>query len=298
MRAAAAGELRELTKPIRAMMLGYAFLMRILVLSNVVPYPPHSGLQLRILRIFERVARRHEVTLACHVRSAAEEAQARELDKVGIRTLTGRLKPGIDWTKIAWAVRFGITARPPELALYRSSELAAGLRELLRKEVFDILQVEEPLLAPYTDFLPNGSATRRILSFADLHWIQDARAARLESSPGMRAYRRFNGLCMRLYEPKLAREFERSIVVSNHDRGLLLEAAPGLHVDVVPNGVDTAALRPLEEHDGPPADSIHRRDVLQAVRGRGSVAGPRNSSSSSATDSRCRNLDCGQEPRA
>src|SRR5258708_515177 len=141
--------------------------MRILVISNVVPYPPHSGMKLRILHLLKRMAPRHEVTLCSHAWSDADEDQARVLSQCGIRTFTGRMHSRIDLEKLSAAARFGLSARPPELALYRSNHLTATLRDLFRTETFDILQIEEPILAHYADFLPRGSPTKRLLTFHD-----------------------------------------------------------------------------------------------------------------------------------
>jgi glycosyltransferase involved in cell wall biosynthesis len=227
--------------------------MRILVISNVVPYPAHSGIQLRILRILERVARVHQVTLCCHAWSAADQEGAHQLSKRGIRTFTGRMGPQIDLRKIIGAAGFGITGRPPELALYRSPDLTRILRELLRDEEFDILQVEETILAHYADLLPRGSSTKRLLTFHDLHFVQAARAAPLEHSAGMRLWRHFNSFCMRFYEPRVVRHFERCATVTEHDRQLLQPAGPRRSIAVVPNGVDTTALRPLTDASTPSA---------------------------------------------
>src|SRR6202051_5257202 len=134
--------------------------MRILVIANVVPYPPHGGSQLRILRILERVAAFHQVALCCHAWSTADEVSARTLTTLGIRTFTGRLRPQIDLSKIAAAARFGVAGRPLELALYRSSALTKVVRGLLRAEAFDIFQVEETVMAHYADLLlPDTRAT-------------------------------------------------------------------------------------------------------------------------------------------
>jgi sugar transferase (PEP-CTERM/EpsH1 system associated) len=225
--------------------------MRILTISNVVPYPPHSGLQLRTLNILERVAQVHNVTLCCHAWSDSDEANARELTHRGIRTFTCRLGHHIDLPKIAAAARLLITGKPPELALYRSPELVRIVRELLRDEPFDICQIEESILAHYADLL--HARCPKLLIFHDLHFVQAARAARLEHAVGMRLWRRLNGFCMRFYEPRIVTRFEKCVTVTEHDRQLLIATGCRPNIEVVPNGVDTARLQPLAASDSPPA---------------------------------------------
>src|SRR5262249_18688122 len=128
--------------------------VRLLVLANIVPFPAHGGIQLRILELLRRTARHHDVTLGCHSWVPDDDANARALAETGMRTITGRIKatPAI---RHAWsACRFAASGRPPELALYQSGELRQRLRSLLATETFDLLQIEETLLTPYLSLLP------------------------------------------------------------------------------------------------------------------------------------------------
>jgi len=54
--------------------------MRILLLALVVPNPPDSGPKIKTHYLLRYLAQRHEVTLVAFVRSAAEDAAARELE--------------------------------------------------------------------------------------------------------------------------------------------------------------------------------------------------------------------------
>jgi glycosyltransferase involved in cell wall biosynthesis len=227
--------------------------LRILLLANVVPYPPHGGIQLRILRLMEHISRHHEVTLCCHAWSEADEANARELTRSGIRTFTGRLGPEIGWDKLRSAFAVILQGRPPELALYRSRQLVGILRRLLRSEAFDAIQVEETLLTHYVSLLPTGSSTRRIVVLHNIASVQAARTARIETTLLKRVWRHFNSFCMHWYEPRLLRAFDRVITVSEEDRQRLLSIGRReADIPVVPNGVDTDNLRPLQADPGPP----------------------------------------------
>lgn len=171
----------------------------------------------------------------------------------GIPTLTARLRPDVGWHTMWRAAGFGITGRPPELALYRSPEMVVILRRLLRSQPHDIIQVEETILTHYLDVLPLPPSSKKVLTYHNVHFVQGARAAALEQNTGMRFWRRFNSLFMRYYEPRIAGRFDRRVTVTDHDRKLLLRASPGLAFDVVPNGVDTRSLAPMPFSDGPAA---------------------------------------------
>jgi len=221
------------------------------MLSNVVPYPPHGGVHLRILNILQRVAQRHEVTLGCHSWCEADLEGAAWLNRNGVRTITAPLSPA-NWRHVGPALRAALIAgQPPEIVQYQ----APALRELIARERFDILQIEETLLAPYADSLPDDADTRTVLVFHNMHFVQEERIAALEPRRLDRFWRRANASFMRRYEPSIAARFDRNIAVSTVDRDLLKSLAPDLRVDVLANGVDTAALRPL-----PPPE--HKRALV------------------------------------
>ena len=127
--------------------------MRLLVLCNVTPYPPHGGVHLRVFNLLKRIAGRHDVTLGCHSWGEEDLEGAAWLSRNGIRTVTGPLTAG-NWRHIAPALGAMLSGRhPPELVQYQTPELHA----LVAEGGFDVLQVEETLLAPYAASLPRGA---------------------------------------------------------------------------------------------------------------------------------------------
>ena len=218
--------------------------MRILCLVNVVPYPLYGGVQLRVFHLLRRIARRHEVTIGCHAwDDETDFDNAAALTRKGLRTVPGLIT---DWS---WkrhtlpAAGHLLHGYPPELAQYQSPVL----HDLVRSERFDILQIEETLLTPYAKSLPPGAKTKTVLTFHNIHFVQGRRIAEIESGGARRLWARTNARLMRRYEPAIARRFHRSITASEPDRQLLLSGAPGLRVDMIPNGVDTSEMALLQK---------------------------------------------------
>jgi glycosyltransferase involved in cell wall biosynthesis len=222
--------------------------MRLLWIANVTPWPPHSGITLRILRLLERVAARHEVTLGCHTWNEADRAGVATLTARGIRTVGGQVRPASLRTHAWRGVRAALRGEPPETAQYRAPELEA----LIRAGDYDVLHIEESILAPYAAGMPTDRRRPRLLTLHNVHFVQEARLAAIEPDAVARLRRRFYGAWMRAYEPRMAARFDRVIAVTEDDRRALTDRAPGLRVDVVPNGVDTKALQPLPTPEGPP----------------------------------------------
>ncbi len=220
--------------------------MRLLVLCNLVPYPPFGGVHLRVFNILKRIAGRHDVTLGCHSWSPDDLDGADWLTRNGIRTIAAPLTAA-NWRHVTPALRSMVfSGQPPELVQYQTPELHA----LIAREHFDVLQVEETLLTPYAASLPVGSDTRTVLALHNIHFVQARRIAEIEATQGARVWRNFNALMMRRYEPSIAARFDRVVAVSEVDRATLQGVAPDLTIDVLPNGVDTQVLQPLAD---PPA---------------------------------------------
>ncbi len=214
--------------------------MRILLLTNVVPYPPRGGVHLRVYNLLTRIARKHEVTLGCHSWGEEGRENAAWLNRHCFPTVEAPMSVG-NWRHIVPALGNALRGVPPEMAQYQ----LPGLRALLRRERFDLVQVEETWLAPYIDSIPRAWPTRTVITFHNIHAVQTQRMAEIEPVAWRRAWLSTNARFMQRYEPRIATRFDRSITVSPVDRQLLLASAPHLHVEMLPNGVDTAQLTPL-----------------------------------------------------
>jgi len=74
---------------------------------------------------------------------------------------------------------------------------------------------------------------------------QYGRLSLVEKRWGRKLRTWINSVTMGYWEPRYAEKFDRSATVSEADRQLLLKANPRLHVDIIPNGVDTENFQPL-----------------------------------------------------
>jgi sugar transferase (PEP-CTERM/EpsH1 system associated) len=227
--------------------------MRLLIVSNTVPWPPNSGGRLRRYHLLRRIASRCEVHLAYHAWTPEEAAESGELEDLCARIVTARVQRSpLSRLPLRMAADLA-RARPPELALWRSPELAAKIRELLAEVPYDLFQVDESFMASYRDLLPRRHPPHSVLAFNDVRFAQIRSLAEIEPRPGLRAWKRLNGWLGARWEPRVAERFERCITVSEPDRRRLLDANPRLRVDVVPNGADSEELLPLAPSQGPPS---------------------------------------------
>ena len=103
--------------------------MRVLIVANMFPFPPISGGRLRIYSLMQRIAQRHEVTLAAHIRTPEELDYAEQLRSEFHEVLTGRLVRTSPLSHVPGLFRYGLNGRPLELKFTFSDELAERIRQ-------------------------------------------------------------------------------------------------------------------------------------------------------------------------
>ncbi len=229
--------------------------MRILIISNLVPLPPNSGGRLRQYHLLHRIvaAGKHEVSYACHLWDDDDKAALPELRKLCRHVITGWVRRKPYARRLPVMASFLLKGRPPELAFWRSAELARKIGKLLSNEEFDVVQIEESLMASYLDAVPATCTARKILVFHNIGFDQFSKLASI--CPGSKGWwHRFGGLIYSRWEPELTKRFDRCITVCDRDRDLLTErAGADRKVAVVPNGADIGACRPLGDPETPPS---------------------------------------------
>ena len=227
--------------------------MRILNITNTIPYPTTSGGALRNYNLLRRIAARHEVWLATHLYAPQEIEGVPHLQGFCQEVCTALMmrRPKIE--HLPGLLRYALAGRPPELKFLHSTELERHIHRLCAQVQFDIIQIEESRMALYLESVPASQRGRRVLAFYDIAFAQTARFWPLERTIGGRARMWFYSQMMRRWEPRYAGRYDRCTTVSESDRQLLLAANPRLRVDVVPNGVDTHLYQPLPANNGAPA---------------------------------------------
>ena len=228
-------------------------MMRILMLTNRIPYPPISGSTLRAYHLLKRIARHHEVWLATNLHNAADADGVPHLEQLCAGVLTGLLQQKHPVKHIPGLLRYAAAGWPLEHKYNYSHELACKIAELAETAPFDIVQVEEAPMIHYLLSMPSEAVHHKLLSFYDVRFDQSIRLSRIETRPIKRIRRWLYGHMMRRWEPRIAEHFDRCIVVSEKDGERLLRANPRLSVTVVPNGVDVHTYQPLPPNPGKPA---------------------------------------------
>lgn len=199
--------------------------MNVLFVSAVLPYPLHSGGQIRIYNLIKRLSRRHRVTLASFIRGEEELQYKKELafcESVHM-VMRGR----------AWQPKYLMSAfgkYPFLLATYDNSDMRKTLTDLLSTKRFDLLHAEPFYVWPSIPEI-------RLPIVISEHNIEYA------------VYKRFTPWFARLDTAKLAfwehyiwNKAKTVTAVSEEDAAVIRKNI-GDRVTVVPNGVDLKIFR-------------------------------------------------------
>ena len=218
--------------------------MKILIICPSLPYPANSGGSIRIFNLIKRLAKRNEVELMTINNDFTTKGDINELKKYCQNVYLVSPKKRSKTSQLPRVLGRLIKGEPLLVMYAESNELGKLLHELSGKENYDIIHFEHSATANNIKFLHPQHHAKTVLSMHDINFMKHYRIYKNERKIFKRIKHFLTWFPMLSWEPKVARSFDKSIVVSDVDKTLLKSLDPGLNVSVVPNGVDTKAYRP------------------------------------------------------
>jgi glycosyltransferase involved in cell wall biosynthesis len=223
--------------------------MRVLMVTQLLPYPLDNGSRIRNYYLVRHLSQRHRVTLVSFVREAGEEAFAGELRPFCEAVHTVRVRRS--HLRDPWHFARSLATREPFLVARDWSRAMARLLQRLQQDhSFDVVHVWPVTMAPYALAM---SGIRRVVDCDDVKATLVARMAK-EMPWWMRGLARLEARGFSRYEPHVVGRVDRALVVSEVDRRCLEDlGAPPERLSVVPIGVETDIPGIRRESEAPPA---------------------------------------------
>ena len=215
--------------------------MRVLLLTQVLPYPPDSGPKVKTWNVIKYLAGRYEVTLASFVRGD-QLAEVAHLRRYCQAVHTVPMERGVVRNGRAM-VRSLLTGQPWMMVRDDRRAMRRLVNRLAAEGSFDVVHADQLNMAQYAVRVP------RALKVLDAHnalWLLYRRlAATMSPSPKKWLLERDWRLLKR-YEGDLVRSFDAVLAVTEEDKGALLEAA-GVErrITVIPIAVDPDEVWPV-----------------------------------------------------
>lgn len=224
--------------------------MKILLLTQVLPYPPDSGPKVKTWNVLKYLAQHHEVTLVSFVRGD-QSAEISHLKTVcqAVHTVPIERKAVDD---VRYLLQSVLTNQPFLMVRDDRANMRQLLEQLSRETKFDIAHADQLNMAQYAEQI---SGAAKILDAHNALWLLYQRLAdTLSLGPQKLIYGR-DWRLLKKYEGRICREFDGILAVSQEDKSALEEAiGQKSDMTVIPIAVDLDEL-PLIERK-PDADHI------------------------------------------
>lgn len=222
--------------------------MRILWITDVIPYPTVSGNRLRIYHLCRKLAEEHEVWLVGGI-DKPEEVNAEHMRGFCHRVITVLRKHQSKLYHLPGLLKFALQGRPLELKFEQTEEFEQIVYNLSREVDFDVIHIEPSYMALYREMLPEKKTSCYVLGYHNIEFSLFDRIANVESKPLNKFRSYLHSWMLRSWEPHYASKFDRCVVVSDSDKDILYHANTNLEVRVCPNGVDTDLYQLLPAQD-------------------------------------------------
>jgi sugar transferase (PEP-CTERM/EpsH1 system associated) len=213
--------------------------VRILLLTQRVPYPPNRGDKIPTFHYARHLAKEHEVTVACLAENNEDLKNVQGLSSIVHSVEAVCLSPRRAPLRALMAMA---GSRPLTVAYFDEPELRARVRRLVHSGNVDVAIACSSGVA---QFVEEFNDLPRVIQFTDLDsqkWQQFAAATR----PPQRWV--FNTEAQRLlaYERRIAQTFSQSLVCSPREETDFNRLIPGVDVECLPNGVDLDYYHPQD----------------------------------------------------
>lgn len=216
--------------------------MRILFLSQRVPYPPNRGDKITTWRLVERMKRKHDVRCVAFAHDDADVLAAQELTRLGAPTTAIRID--LRRSKLR-SLPLLFTSKPLTLGAYGSSELQRVVDELAPS-----CQVGYAYSSSMGAFLEPHARLRRVMHFAELDSDKWRQYAERSKWPMSWVYAREHRTLLE-FERRIAASFDENVLCTPLEQQVFQREIPGPGSLVLRNGVDLAHYQPRPERAEP-----------------------------------------------
>ena len=216
--------------------------MRVLFLSQRVPYPPNRGDKITTWRLIERMRRAHEVRVVAFAHDDEDRQAAEHLRGLGIPTVA--IPIDLRRQKLR-ALPLLLGSQPLTLGVYGSRALQKAVDELA--PACDIGYAYSSSMGA---FLEPHARLRRVMHFAELDsdkWRQYAERSRWPMSA---IYEREHRTLL-AFERRIAHAFDENVLCTPLEQRVFEREIPSARSLVMRNGVDLAFYRPQPERAEP-----------------------------------------------
>ena len=220
--------------------------MNVLVLTQVLPYPPDSGPKVKTYNVIKYLAQHHRVTLVSFVRGDQSE-HARHLERYCQAVHTVPMERGVARDGLAMGCSL-LTGQPWMMVRDDRQAMRSLVDRLAAEQRFDVAHADQLNMGQHAERVPGAF---KVLDAHNALWLLYKRLWETMSPSPLPGLRKLllgrDWRLLKSYEGRLVREFDAVLAVSHEDKAALQEAA-GQPVDIVviPIAIDTDEVPVVE----------------------------------------------------
>jgi len=223
--------------------------MRILWITNWLPYPPATGYTIRVYNLMKRAALRHQIDLVSYVRASDGADAVAHLKSMCANVIIipddeGRLPKNL-WQFIKGKLQAVFCP----WKTYVNPEMSQVIKGLTSQKEYDFIQIEDSFMAETIVNVSPRFHPKKLLSFIDIDFIRYQRMVKITPDIKRKIKYGLRSLAMRRWEPYYAAHFDLLFAMSIRDKEILHKITPELNVEILPNGVDTQILGLLPQEN-------------------------------------------------
>lgn len=223
--------------------------MRVLLLTQVLPYPPDSGPKIKTYYVLKYLAEQHEVTLVSFVRDTDKPEYIAHLQELCHKVIT----VPITRSKLRDLFFLGkslLTGQPWMMLRDERPEMRAALAELAATTPFDVVHADQLNMGQYA--LP-FTKSRKVLDLHNALWVLYKRLAETQPLTSPLKYILLRDWrLLKQYEGQMCRTFDAVTAVSDEDKAALQTAGARDGIMVIPIAVDTSEQSQVERQPAGP----------------------------------------------
>lgn len=221
--------------------------MNVLMLTQVLPFPPDSGPKIKTYNVIKYLAGQHYVTIVSFVRGDQSE-DVRRLERYCQAVYTVPMKRGLiqDGTAMARSLFSG---RPWMMMRDERKSMRDLIDHLTAEKRFDVVHADQLNMSQYAERV---SGAFKVLDAHNALWLLYKRLWKTMPAGPRKWLLGRDWRLLKSYEGRIVREFDAILAVSNEDKAALEEAAgKPVDVTVIPIAIDTDEVSVIEREAHP-----------------------------------------------
>jgi len=216
--------------------------MKILVLTQVLPFPLDSGPKVKTYHVLRYLAERHDVTLLSFMREDDPQSVA-QLESFCRSVHTVHIDRSMK-QELAALLKSLVTGEPFMMLRDQQQAMLDRLAVVLARTEFDVILADQLNMAHYVKGVPGR---RKILDAHNALWLVYRRLSKSSRSIASKLLFSREWKRLRSYELEAARDFDIVLSVSEEDREALIEIGiPAAKIQVIPISIDVQEFEPIE----------------------------------------------------